>query len=387
MTEIVPVAAFDANAERWTAALLLVGEWLMEHSGNTRAAYADAIGWPYGQSGQWRGYTTRKGRTWLAWCHSRGVHLFDAVRFHALAWMEVVNASGLSKRSRGQMLSAASSFYIWATDEGRAERNPIATINRGKQGLRTSHDPSRTRSLSKAEAAAILQAADSDPVEGVRLRSAAIVSLLLVGPRVSEICRATLADLTVMDGRRALHVTLKGGADHYFALPPMVCQRLDHYVAARRDLDLLPARRDQPSAFSVPLVATATGRPVNRREVSVLVKRLAKSARIEDPDSIHPHVFRHTYITEARRQGHATAEIQHSVGHRQSSTTDRYGTHIIALERSPAYGVAEAFELAGSASIMDRSASVSASSVLPRDHPESTGQQWSALAVRSSALS
>jgi hypothetical protein len=32
------------------------------------------------------------------------------------------------------------------------------------------------------------------------------------------------------------------------------------------------------------------------------------------------------------------------VGHRQISTTDKYGKHVISLERSPAYGVAAAFE-------------------------------------------
>lgn len=345
MTELAPATSFDADAERWATGLHLVGQWLVEYTGNSRATYADAIGWPYRPNGGWRGYeAVRRGLGWLGWCHGQGLHLLDAKRLHVLAWVGVINTSGLAKRSRAQMLSAAASFYTWATHEGHAEHNPAGDIDRKKQGLRTGQDPSGSRSLSAEEVRAILQAADNDPVTYVRLRSAAVVALLLVGPRVSEICRATLADMKVMDGARALHVVLKGGRDHWFALPPMVCHRVDAYLVDRKDVQRLPARRGEVSASTTPLIATASGAPIGRGEVLGLVKRLARQSGIDDPASVHPHVFRHTYITEARRQGHLTDEIRASVGHAYSSTTDRYGKHVLALQRSPAYGVAAMFE-------------------------------------------
>lgn len=342
---VVPGDAFDADAERWTHGLHLVGQWLVEFAGNSRTTYADSIGWPYRRSGEWRGYqAVRNGLGWLGWCHTNGVHLFDAERLHALAWVQAINASGLSKHSRAQMAACASSFYRWCAYEGHAERNPIALVDRKKQGLRIGRGPASSRSLNSSEARTVLAAADHDPVESVRLRSAAVVALLMVGPRVSEICRAMLSDMKVIDGKRALHVVLKGGRDHHFALPPMVTTRLDAYLGARQDVARLPARRGEVSASTTPLIATSTGRPMKREEVGVLVKRLARMAGVDKPESVHPHVFRHTYITECRRQGYATDEIKDSVGHAYSSTTDRYGTHILALERSPAWGVAEAFE-------------------------------------------
>lgn len=346
MTELVHAEPLpSSDDERWTHGLHLVGQWLVEFAGNSRSTYADAIGWPYRANGEWRGYdAVRHGRGWLGWCHTNGVHLFDAQRLHAHAWVQAINSSGLAKHSRAQMVSAASSFYRWAVFEGHTEQNPMAFVDRKKQGLQTGNAPSSSRSLSRDEMRAMVAAADHDPVEAVQKRTAAILALLSVGPRVSELCHATLADMKVIDGRRALHVVLKGGKDHYFALPPMVCARLDAYLASRTDVQRLPARRGEVSASTTPLIATATGKPMRRADVLALTKRVAGLAGLDDPKSVHPHVFRHTYITEARRQGHATDEIKDSVGHQFSSTTDKYGKHIIALERSPAYGVAEAFE-------------------------------------------
>jgi integrase/recombinase XerD len=347
--DLLPVPAFDADQERWDAALRLVGEWLMEHSGTTRVTYADSIGWPRiatgsKRQGQWRGYTAREGLTWLGWCHSNGVHLFDAKRLHVLAWIDRCADTSLAKRSRIQMVSAASSFYTWAAQNGHTETNPIALISRKKKKLQVGQDPSPTRSLSEAEAKALIKAADNDPIKAVRLRTSAIMLLLFsVGCRVGEVCNATLGDMRVQDGDRVLHCEVKGGKRHDYALPPEVCQRLDAYLASRDDINRLPVRRGRESSAHTPLFATASGKPYNRREVLTLVKRIARLAGLDDPDGMHPHVGRHTYITEARRLNYGGDDIQHSVGHRDRATTDKYGTHILNLKKSPAYGVAARF--------------------------------------------
>lgn len=365
MTDVVPLEPLPANdteAQRWQEGLHLVGQWLIEYSGNSRATYADAIGWPYTAAGEPRGYhAVRHGVGLLGWCYARGIHLFDMNRVTALAWVDALNASRhpetgelLSKRSKALAVSAASSFYRWAIFAGHTEVNPIDMVDRKKKGLNTSKDKSPTRSLSKAEAHAMLVAADNDPVESVRLRTAAIIALILeVGPRVSEgVCKATLADMYVQDGRRVLHTVLKGGRDHEFALPPAVCRRIDAYLLSRKDVEKLPARRGDVSRSTTPLFATATGKPLHRSEVWTLVRRIAELSGIDHPESVHPHVGRHTYATEARRQGRSNEDLKDAFGHAFSSTSARYGQHIISLENSPAYGVAEAFE-AGNGTAFD----------------------------------
>lgn len=357
MTDPVPVVQApvpSVDQERWQQGIQLVGEWLAGYAGNTRVTYADAIGFPLRPgTWEWRGYATlRQGVTWLAWCHLNCVHLFDASRLQVLAWLDVVHASRdpingepLSKRAKAQMVSAASSFYTWAIEEGHTERSPIA-FNRARQGLNTGKDNSPTRSLSRAEVKQLLQAADADPVQSSRLRTAAIIWLLFeVGPRVTEgICKPTLADMYVQDGRRVLHTVLKGNKDHLYPLPPGVCDRIDAYLASRRGLNRLPALRSQAGTSTTPLFATSTGKPITRFNVLLLVKRIAELARLDEPHKVHPHVGRHSWATEARRQGNASGEIQKHFGHAYESTSARYGTHILDLERSPVHGVAAAFE-------------------------------------------
>lgn len=358
MTELVPVPPlpdrFDNDEGSERQALQLVAQWLAEFTGNSRSTYADAIGWPFTATAKWRGYgTVRNGVSWLAWCYMHDLDLFAATRLHALAWIDAVHASRhpvtgrpLERRNKALMASAASSFYTWAFREGHAESNPIAALDRNKQGINPAGENSGTRSLSKAEAHAMLTAADNDPVEASRQRTAAIISLLMtVGPRVSEgICNTVIGDMYVQDGRRVLHTVLKGSREHLYPLPSSVCRRIDAYLASRADLRNLPVPRGESGNANTPLFATSSGMPISRREVWALVRRIAELAGIDRPDKVHPHVGRHTVATEIRRQNGTNQDVQNHFGHRFESTSARYGEHIIKLERSPIYGVADAFE-------------------------------------------
>lgn len=372
MTDLVPVSpAPSADDEQWQRGLALVGAWLMDQDGNTLTTYADAIGYPRyvdevpdrtdrngtvskpgHKPGDWRGSATlRYGVTWLHWCATNGVHLFDAQRVHIQAWLAAVNAAKhpttgkpLSKTSKAHMLSTVSSFYRWAMQEGYTESNPAELVNRAKKGLSTRHDKSNSRSLSRAEAAQMQRAADNDPVEAVRLRSAAIIALLFTtGMRASELCGVTLDKMYVQDGQRVIEVTLKGGRKHVFPMSPGVKRRVDAYLASRADVNRTPARRGQVSAATTPLFMTNRGLPMNRREVLRLVKRLALTAGLDDPGKVYTHAARHTVITEVRRGGRSNEDAQHLVGHLWADTTERYGEHILRLADSPVFDVAKAF--------------------------------------------
>jgi integrase/recombinase XerD len=351
VTDLVPVEPVpSADDERWQRGLVLVGQWLRESTGNTRTAYADAIGWPYTASGAPRSRPPRYGATWLTWCYDQGVHLFAAKRQHVLAWLDDVEEAAdpdsrlrLSKRSKAHMMSAVSAFYKWAMQEGHTEVNPAALVNRTKRGLNTSKDPSPSRSLVAEEAQRMIATADTDQVEDVRARSSAIIALLwMTGMRVSELCGATLADMRVQRGRRTLRVHAKGHKDHAYDLVPEVCRRLDAYLASRADRDRLPALRGKASGATVPLFVTNSGKPMNRREVGRLVKRIALQAGIANPSEVHPHVGRHSVIDELRRANVAGDRIQRLVGHAHISTTERYGTGPVD-DDSPLDAVARSF--------------------------------------------
>lgn len=363
MNDLVPVEPLlSADDERWQRGLTLVSEWLREQKLNARSAYADSIGWPYTLGGKSRVVTdpiegVRYGATWLAWCYITGTPIFDAKRADITRWLDGVDAvrcrrpgpnfgKPLTKASKAHMLSAVSSFYLWAMQEGHAESNPAALVNRSKRGLNTSKDKSNSRSLSRPEVKAMVTAADNDPIEAVRLRSSAIISLLFTtGMRVSELCAPTLAQSYVQDGQRVIEVTLKGGRIHLFPVARGVARRIDAYLASRNDVDRLPAQRGQMSTATTPLFATNSELPMNRREVLRLVKRLAVLAELDDPGKVYTHAARHSVITEVRRGGGSNEDAQALVGHLSPGTTARYGEHILALGNSPVFRVAEAFDI------------------------------------------
>lgn len=357
MTDLVPIDTTPGRSpadERWERELRLVGEWLKDQGTNTRASYADALGWPYSLlTGEPRDVTRlRNGVSWLTWCRRRGVHVLDADRQLVLDWVEALEKTPhpttgkhLAKRSRAQTVSAAFSFYAWCVEEGHLEANPVQ-FNRTKKGLNTSKDKSPTRSLSDDEVRAMIRTADEDPVQDVRLRTSAIIALLyMVGLRVGELVGADLADLQIQDGIRAVRVELKGKREHWFPIPDAAGRRLDAYLASRADLDRLPARVGDANASSPPLIATSTGGRMQRSEVFRLSKRVAVLAGLRAPETVPPHAARHSYVTGSRRGGFNSEEIRAALGHAYTSTTDRYGLHVMNLASSPAHAMAERFDV------------------------------------------
>lgn len=132
MTDLVPVEHLPApDDERWQAELLLVGQWLDNHEGNTHASYANAIGWPQEpRTGEERDTAQlRAGVSWLRWCQDRGLSLFGVHRPEMDRWVAAINAAPLSRSSRLQMVRAVSSFYGWACQRGHTEVNPVALID------------------------------------------------------------------------------------------------------------------------------------------------------------------------------------------------------------------------------------------------------------------
>lgn len=137
---------------------------------------------------------------------------------------------GASAATRARRLAAVSAFYSWLIAEDRTDRANPAAIN-PKQKPKT--DPTRpsTGGLSRAQAEALLAAADAGPQAA---RTAAIVALLLyTGLRVGELVGADVEQLGHDRNHRVLRFTAKGGGPHLVALPAPVTRRLDAYLAGR----------------------------------------------------------------------------------------------------------------------------------------------------------
>lgn len=270
--------------------------------------------------------------SWLVWCAANGVHPAEAWPEHVMGWL--ASLAGEAGATRARRLSAVSSWYRWLIRHRALERNP-AILDRAE---RPRPAPRQAPALSDSQVGLLLAAAAAD----ANLRSAAIIWLLLMtGIRVGELIAANVADLTLDQGVTVLQVRGKGGRGRLVEIEPSTLARVDAYLASR-GLGQVVALPGQVAAGDVPLIATATGRRIDRWAVRRLLVRLARRAGLPDRlvDRLTPHSTRATQITASLAAGVPLRDVQRNAGHASPLTTETYDRSRWSPDRSPARALA-----------------------------------------------
>ncbi len=272
---------------------------------------------------------------WFRWCAGRGMDPRAATGREVKAWLHLLDAAGAEKRTRQRMLSTLSAFYGHLTETGVVPANPAA-LNRARLGLnRSSRDASPTIRLTAAQLHALLDAAGklSNRTRFKDLyaaRAVAVVALLTLGLRVSELVGLDRQHLVVSGGEAMLRVLGKGGVHREVYLTTLAAEALEKYL---RERDLLqetstPALRGRTNGKATsPLIATRDGARCSRFDVNALLRRVAVQAgpALEDvADKVHPHALRHAYVTIALEQDARIQHVQADVGHASIATTQYY---------------------------------------------------------------
>ena len=316
MTEI------DIPGQGRDAVTALVLAWLAtKRAVNTRRAYGRDIA------------------GWLEWLAGRGTAPLDAGETDAALWARALEAQKLAAPTVARKLSAVAGWYTWLVRHGHVTVNPFAYLDRP----RVDADVSMTPGLTRDQALALLEAADT-AAGPQKLRTAALVSVFtLTGCRVDEALSATVADLGTDRGHQVLTVRRKGGKVAHLVVPAPAWHRVSVYLAARPDIEHLPALPGQVSAAGAqPLFATSSGAAMGGDDVRRMLAGLGKRAGLP-PDLIRklgPHVLRHAFATLALDAGVSLRDLQDAMGHADPRTTRRYDRARYSLDRSPGLALA-----------------------------------------------
>lgn len=247
----------------------------------------------------------RSVQLWFDWCRDTSLDWHGVAQVHVDVWREHLVASGLSNATVANRLSAVSAMYQYLVRQGVVAMNPAAEVERPV----VNSDESDTPALDDHEAASLMAVAML-PCESLRTR-VAIGILLTTGLRISELVKARLEDLGLVNGQRVIRVTRKGGKQQRIALAPQVWHDIQLMVAGRTE---------------GPLLLTSSGKACDRQYVHGLVKRLARKADIpeETAEKCGPHALRRTAATILLDAEAPLDDVRDLLGHADARTTQGY---------------------------------------------------------------
>lgn len=256
-------------------------------------------------------------RHWFEFCQQIGVNPLEARRAHIEAfgrWLDEIRH--YKPRTQAQKISAVCGLYRFAFLDGYLQVDPAAHVRRP-----TVEWISSTQGLTRTEFADMLRAAE----QAGPMQYALVCLLGMNGLRIGETCAANIRDLGYVRGYRTIYLPhRKGGKVGTLALNQRTAWAVDQAIAGRGP--------DEP------ILLTATGTRMNRKAAGRTVKRLA--AQVGITKRIHPHSFRHTFVTLALDAGVPERDIIDSTGHSSSSMVRYYDRNRGAVERNATHAVA-----------------------------------------------
>lgn len=221
--------------------------------------------------------------------------------------------------SVNRRLAALRTYFRWACEVGLVATNPASSIKMIEQA-----EPRDSRWLERVQTYALVRAAKEaiqlaeakglKPSADLAKRNAAVLTLLLHGLRVSEVCALQLGDVTVNE--RSGQVVVYSGKGRKYRTVPL---NLDARKALKTWLEVRPDGAG-PHLFVGRREAALQPRAVQR-----MLDRLARTANL-DPVRVTPHACRHTFGKNLVDAGVSLDRVAVLMGHKDLSTTAIYTT-------------------------------------------------------------
>jgi site-specific recombinase XerD len=240
-------------------------------------------------------------------------------------YLAVLLGDGVAEGSVRRKVSTIRSFYRWLRATELLEDDPFFGVTGPRAGRRlpdvlTSQDIDR-----------MVAAADgSDPSD---LRDRALMELLYAaGLRVSEAVSLDVAELDVRD--RSVRVQGKGKKDRIGVFGAPAAAALQGYLKHGRP-ELVAGKEEA-------LFLNRFGGRLTARSVQNIVRKYATKAGL--PQTVHPHLLRHSFATHLLDGGADLRIVQELLGHESPNTTQVY-THVTEARKRE--GMEAAFEELG----------------------------------------
>jgi integrase/recombinase XerD len=270
--------------EAMTPAQLAAVSYLARYSGHTHALYAYQL------------------RRWFAWCEVSGLDaLIGVQRAHVELYIRHLRDAGLRDSSICTMMHGVRGLFRFAHIDGLITADPAVYVRLPKVHA----DETRTQGLDRLELIRFLQVAQT-----LTVHHGALAYLLGINPlRASEAAAVRIEDYQeTLRGHRVLHLVGKGTKP---ATMPITVPVLRVLEACRGDRTTGPL-----------ILRPQSGKPIDRRDVYRMVRRIAKTADI--PRHISPHSLRHAAITNALDAGVPLRDAKVLARHADPRTTEHY---------------------------------------------------------------
>ncbi|GGI07320.1 tyrosine-type recombinase/integrase [Isoptericola cucumis] len=246
-------------------------------------------------------------------------------------------APGRSTATVNRFRQSVTRFFTHAARECWVQADPMQWASppaRVRGGLRVA----RT-ALSASAAEALLRTASTPPSpvravpttgaraprtdQALAVRDRLVIALLLVlGPRVSELARADVADFTREPDETRWRIVGKGGTTRTVLLSGPLADALEEYLAELRPR--LAARRSDDADARRALLLTWRGRRIDTQAIRALLARAVDRMPSPYRRPTTPHALRHTTATLLVAEGWDVKVVAELLGHRSIATTGVY---------------------------------------------------------------
>jgi site-specific recombinase XerD len=175
--------------------------------------------------------------------------------------------------------------------------------------------------LTQDQVIQLFQAAKQDITSSGHRNHVMIALAYVCGVRVSELVELTRTQINFDDN--LVHVSGKGGKQRIVPLPESVADLLKNYLYTSQPYLFKNMTIDSDYLF--PILYGGIIKPMTRQGFWTLLKDVVKKAGL--PDTISPHVLRHSIATHLLKKGANLRLLQMALGHQQLETVQVY-THV-----------------------------------------------------------